>query len=57
MRPNVRLADRGESRGTAEWELVRMALPEGEITGIAAFGLPFVAAAPTSGFRTERATS
>ena len=37
-------------------ELIRMALPGGEITDIAAFGLPFVAAA-ASGFRTERATS
>jgi hypothetical protein len=34
-----------------------MAQPEGEIIDIAAFGLPFVAAAPASGFRTERATS
>jgi hypothetical protein len=34
-----------------------MVLAEGEITDMAAFGLPFVAAAPASGFRTERATS
>ena len=29
----------------------------GEITEIAAVGLPFIAAAPASGFQTERATS
>jgi hypothetical protein len=35
-----------------------MALPEGEIIDIVAFGLLFVvAAALASGFRTERATS
>jgi hypothetical protein len=33
-----------------------MVLAEGEITGVAAFGSPFVAAAPGSGFQTERAT-
>jgi hypothetical protein len=58
MRRNVRLADRGYGPGAAERESVQMALPEGEVTDIIAFGLPFVAAAaPASGSRAERATS
>ena len=45
MRPNGRLADRGQGPGAAEPELVRMALPEGEVMGIVAFGLRFAATA------------
>ena len=45
MRPNGRLADRGQGPGAAERELVRMALPGGEVTGIVAFGLRFAATA------------
>ncbi len=45
MRPNVRLADRAEAVARRNGKVLRMALPEGEVTGIAAFGLPFAAAA------------
>jgi Flp pilus assembly protein TadB len=45
MRPNGRLADRGQGHGAAERELAQMALPEGEVIDIVAFGLLFAATA------------
>ena len=52
MRPNHRLADRGQGPGAAERALVQMTLPEGEVIDIVAFGLLFVAtAALASGSR------
>jgi len=36
MRPNGRLADRGQGPGAAERELAQLALPEGEVIDIVA---------------------
>ena len=50
MRPNVRLADRGQGRGAKEWELVWMTLPESDHRH-SCLRLLFAAAALASGDR------